>query len=106
MSTAHILTILGMGLVTYLIRLAPIRLFTRLDIPLWAHQALRYVPTAVLTAIIVPELVQPGGVLDLSVGNSRLVAGLMAGLAAWATRNVLVTIGAGMISLWILQALT
>jgi branched-subunit amino acid transport protein len=67
------------------------------------RQALRFVPAAVLSAIILPEVVQPAGVLDLSLGNERLLAGLVAVVVAWYTRNVLWTIGAGMVTLWLVQ---
>ncbi len=102
--TAAFLTILGMGLVTYLTRLTPMWLYKRLQIPLWVQQAMRYVPTAVLTAIIFTEVLIPNGSLDISLHNGRLIAALLAAIAAWRTGNVLVTIAVGMIALWILQA--
>jgi branched-subunit amino acid transport protein len=58
-----------------------------------------------LSAIILPELVMPGGVVDLSFANARLWAGLAAALIAWRSRNVLWTIGGGMVILWTLQYL-
>ena len=100
------LIIIGMGLVTYGIRLAPIVLLGRIEIPLVVQQALRFVPPAVLTAIIVPELLYRNGQVDVSLGNLRLIAGLLAIVVAWRTKNALLTIGAGMITLWVLQYLT
>ena len=100
------LIIFGMGIVTFGTRLLPIALLGRIDIPLVVQRALRFVPPAVLSAIILPELVLRGGALDLSPGNLRLIAGVIAALIAWRTKNVLLTIGVGMIALWILQALT
>jgi branched-subunit amino acid transport protein len=97
------LTILLMGLVTYLIRLLPIAGLGRFEIPPLARRALRFVPPAVLTAIIVPELLLPADVLDLSLGNARLLAGLLAALVAWRTKNVVLTVAAGMGAMWIIQ---
>jgi len=99
------LTILGMGVVTYGLRLSLIALLGRLEVPPLVSRGLRFVPPAVLSAIILPELVQPGGQLNLSLGNVRLLAGLLALLVAWRTRNVLLTVGAGMVGLWLLQSL-
>jgi branched-subunit amino acid transport protein len=96
--------IIGMGIITYLIRLTPILLLERFEIGGTLQQALRFVPTAVLSAIIFPELLQPGGTLDLSLGNERLLAGLLAAVIAWRTKNVLMTIAVGMAALWILRA--
>ena len=58
-----------------------------------------------LSAIILPELVLKGGELALGWRNARLLAGLVAALVAWRTRNVLLTIAVGMAALWGLQAL-
>ncbi len=99
------LVIIGMGLITYAIRLSMIVLLERVTITDTMRSALRFVPAAVLSAIILPELLQPGGTLDISLGNDRLLAGLLAMLVAWRTKNVLYTIAVGMAALWILQAL-
>ena len=99
------LTIVAAGLLTFGIRLSMVLLMNRVRLPAVLRQALRYVPTAVLGAIILPELVRPAGIVDLSWGNLRLVAGIIALLVAWRTRSVLVTIAAGMVTLWALQAI-
>jgi len=99
------LAILGMGLVTYAIRVSLFLLPPGVALPPWLLRALRYVPAAVLSAIIAPELAFPGGALDLSFGNERLLAGLVAILIAWRTRNVLLTVAIGMVALWLLQSL-
>ena len=97
------LLLIGMGVVTYAIRLSLIVLIGRVDVPPLVQKALRFVPPAVLTAIIFPELLRPGGTLDLSFGNVRLLAGVLAAGVAWRTKNVLLTIGVGMVALWVLQ---
>ncbi len=100
------LAIIGMGLITYALRLGPILLMERIEISGTARQALRFVPAAVLSAIIFPELLMPGGALDISLGNERLLAGLLAAVVAWRTKNVLWTIAVGMAALWLLQAVS
>jgi branched-subunit amino acid transport protein len=91
------------GLVTYGTRLSFILFVGHRQIPNLLLRALRFVPPAVLTAIIVPEVVMPGGNLDLSFGNLRLLSGLLAVVVAWKTRNVMFTILVGMLTLWGLQ---
>jgi branched-subunit amino acid transport protein len=93
----------AMGLVTFLIRLSAIGLLGGTEMPPLVRRALRFVPPAVLSAIIFPELLRPGGTLDISLGNLRLLAGLLAALVAWRTKNVVLTIAVGMAVLWILQ---
>lgn len=93
------------GLVTFATRLSFIALLGKIEVPPLLTRALRFVPAAVLSAIIVPELVVRDGAPDLSAGNPRLLAGLLAAAVAWRTRSVVVTIAAGMAALWALQAL-
>lgn len=94
--------ILG-GLATYATRLSFFVIFGRRGVPERLARPLRYIPPAVFSAIVFPELLMPGGQLDLSLGNLRLVAGLLAALVAWRTRNIVLTILAGMVALWVLQ---
>jgi branched-subunit amino acid transport protein len=99
------ITIILMGVVTYALRLSLIALLGRFEVPPLVSRGLRFVPPAVLSAIVLPALVQPDGPLNLSLGNARLLAGALAGLVAWRTRNVLLTVAAGMLGLWALQYL-
>jgi len=97
------LTILLAGLVTYTTRLSFIQVYGRRQIPAWIARSLRFVPPAVLTAIIFPELLMQDGGLNISIGNFRLLAGIVATLVAWRTKNVMLTVLAGMLVLWTLQ---
>ena len=93
------------GLITFGMRFSLIFLFGRFEVPQTLRRALHYVPPAVLSAIIFPELLYQSGHLDLSLGNTRLLAGVIAILVAWYTKNTLLTILAGMIALLVLQFL-
>ena len=93
------------GLLTFGMRFSLIYLFGRFEVPQTMRKALHYVPPAVLSAIIFPELIYPSGNLDLTLGNTRLLAGIIATLVAWYTKNTLLTILAGMAGLVILQLL-
>ena len=99
------LTIVAVGLITYLIRLSFIALVGYRPIPDRLKHALRFVPLAVLTAIIFPELILSNGVVDLSPDNFRLFAGLAAVIVAWRTRSVVATILVGIAVLAILALL-
>lgn len=91
------------GLVTWGTRFSFIYLFGKFNIPEKMRKALHYVPPAVLSAIIFPELFLHDGALDLSFGNFRLLAGLVAVLVAWWSKNTLFTLIAGMTTLLVLQ---
>ena len=94
------------GLLTFAMRLSFIFLFARVKVPDAVRRALRFVPPAVLSALILPALLMPAGRLDLSLDNRRWLAGLVAALVAWATKSVLLTILAGTASLLILQLIS
>lgn len=97
------LAIFAAGLVTYLTRLSFISLFGNRELHPLVLRALRFVPPAVLTAIIIPELLVRDGGVDISLGNGRLLAGLVAILVAYFTKNVMLTILVGMGALLLYQ---
>jgi branched-subunit amino acid transport protein len=88
---------------TFGIRFSFIYLFGRIEVPETIRRALHYVPPAVLSAIVFPELLIHSGSLELSLDNTRLLAGIIAIAVAWFTKNTLLTILAGMIALLFLQ---
>ena len=92
------------GLVTFGIRLSFVALLGKVELPPVLTRALRFVPPAVLSAIILPEVLVRDGAVDLHPANPRLVAGVLAALVAWRTRNVVLTIAVGMAALWTAQA--
>jgi len=97
--TAFWLLILGLALSSFIPRASFITLFARWPVPAQVQRGLRYVPAAVFSAILVPELVLSASSLHLGLDNPRLLAGILAGAIAWRTRNTLLTIVAGMLAL-------
>ena len=93
------------GLITFGMRFSLIYLFGRFQVPETLRKALHYVPPAVLSALIFPELFLREEALYLSFENTRLLAGLAAIVVAWFSKNTLVTIIAGMVALFLLQFL-
>jgi branched-subunit amino acid transport protein len=93
------------GFATFMTRASFIFLMDRIKAPAWFTRSLRFVPAAVLSAIVVPELLAPKPALELYVLNPELISGILAILVAWRTKNVLLTIGVGMAALIALKAL-
>jgi branched-subunit amino acid transport protein len=91
------------GLLTFGMRFIFIYLLGRLEVPETMRRALRFVPPAVLSAIVVPELLIRSGQMDVSLANFRLLAGAVAILVAWRTKNTLLTILSGMVALLLLE---
>jgi branched-subunit amino acid transport protein len=93
------------GALNYLSRLSFIALFARRHIPSLLVRAFRYVPAAMLTALVVPMVVAAPGEASSSAMPKIVAAGL-AGIVASRTRSTPKTLGAGMLTLWVLQALS
>ena len=91
------------GLGTFILRLSFILDSRLIASAVVLQRALRYIPAAVLSAIIWPALAIPTGPESVTGGHDRLVAGLLAAVVAWKTKNILLTIGAGLSALWIIQ---
>jgi branched-subunit amino acid transport protein len=91
------------GLGTWLIRVSFMALLGRVEqVPPMLGRILRFIPAAVLAALVLPALTHSTGELDLA--TDRFIAGAIAAVVAWRTKSVLATIGVGMASLWVLQA--
>jgi branched-subunit amino acid transport protein len=92
------LTIVAAGLLTFLTRLSFIYLVGRRTMPDWFMRALRFVPVAVLSAIIVPETLTWQGATSLAWRNPQLWAAIVAVLVGLRVKNVLLIIAAGMVA--------
>lgn len=79
----EILMILGMMAVTFSIRYVLLAFSGRFSLPAEVEKALHFVPPAVLTAIIVPSVLLPGGEWNISVANPYLPASLAAVIAGF-----------------------
>lgn len=88
--------IIGMALVTFATRFSCVALLKQTGMPDWLERWLKHIPTAILTALIVPALVLPRGQIDISLDNHYLVAGLLAALVAYKSRNIIATLVLGM----------
>ena len=91
------LMILGMALINLAIRW-PVYLFAdHVRFPHIVERALRFVPVAVLTAIIVPQMLYPHGDQMMDFWrNPYLLAGVITAAIARIGNNLLATIGLGM----------
>jgi len=94
---SYTIAILGMALITFVIKAGLFIVGDRIAFPPLVRQALDFVPVTVLTAIVVPMLLAPsGGAIELTWHNPQLVAGVAAVLIAALTRRPLLTIVASL----------
>ncbi|MEF8840298.1 MAG: AzlD domain-containing protein [Haloarculaceae archaeon] len=97
------LLIVGVSLVTFGLRASFLLGIEGIDgLPPTLERVMPFVPTAVLAALVAPNVFLGGGAVAVGPGNARLVAGLLAFGVAWYTENMLATVGTGMAVLWLL----
>lgn len=98
--------IVMLTVIAFLARGSFILFLHTLPLPAPVRQGLRFVPPAVFAALVAPELLYSGGgLIHLSPGNEKLMAGLGAGIVAWRTRNTLATVVVGMVILHLVRYL-
>jgi branched-subunit amino acid transport protein len=90
------LMVAGMMAVTFGVRYPVLALVSRLTLPPVVLDALKFIPPAVLTAIIIPAVLMPAGRLEIGLDNAYLVAAVASALIAWRSKNLLLTIVLGM----------
>ena len=69
------------------------------------QRALRFVPAAVFPAIALPAVFLIEGSYAIAFDNHRIYAAIVAALVAYRTKNLSVTMVAGLATLWVLAAL-
>lgn len=99
----NIWIIAAMGVVTYLPRALPLAVLARTKIPEGFIRWLRFVPVAVLAALLAPELLLRDGAFELSLDNHFLLAAVPCFLVAVKTKNLLLTVGVGLAAVILLQ---
>lgn len=95
--------IIGASLVTFLPRVLPLIVLSRLQIPDLAMRWLSYIPVAVMAALLGNELLMTDGKLTSLKDNIELFAALPTFLVAIFTRSLLGTIMVGVVSVMLLR---
>ena len=96
--------VIGAGVGTYAMRASFLAFAHKLaDVPPGVQRLLRQIPPAALAAIVVPALLRPAEHLDL--WQPRFLAGVLAGLVAWRTRNIAATLVVGIGVVMLIDAL-
>ncbi|QSF47280.1 AzlD domain-containing protein [Paenibacillus tianjinensis] len=99
------LIILGAALVTFIPRVLPLMLLSRITIPEWGMRWLNYMPIAVMSALVAQELFIDEGRFAALSTNVELIAALPTFWVAVKTRSLLGTVITGVLSLMLLRLL-
>ena len=94
-----------MTAVTYLCRVLLTVSVSRLSISPWWERFLTFIPFAVLTALVTPYLLLPAPGSELSLVNPWVLAGSVTFILSYRTRNLIVSVGLGIVVFWVLGGL-
>jgi len=96
--------IVAVGALNYLSRVSFIAFFANREMPALLARALRFVPAAMLTALVLPMVLAPSWAGTIAGVNPRIPAAIAAAVVAYLTRSTLKTLATGMGALWLLEA--
>jgi branched-subunit amino acid transport protein len=99
------LVIIGLTLVTILMRSSFLMLGDYFPLPERVQHGLRYAPVCALVALVTPELFLTQEGFDLSITNAKLVAGLAAAIITLTTRSMIAAMAVGMLILTAIRLL-
>lgn len=93
-------------LVTYLPRMLPLVVLSKVTLPKKVLKFLDYVPIAILGAILIPSLVMKDQQLNISFGNEFLIAGVLTIILAKFVKRVDVIVLFGILVTILLRLIT
>jgi len=92
---------IAMGAVTFIPRWLPLFFLSQRQLPEWFVDWLDLIPVAVLSALVVPELMTEDIPRHLSLINPRLLVAIPAFLFALKTKSLGGTVVVGMLLFWL-----
>lgn len=95
--------ILGASIVTFIPRVLPLIVFSRIQLPNWALRLLNHVPVAVMAALLAQELLTSNDKFVPILNNMKLLALIPTFFIAIITRSLLGTVVAGIVSMMVLH---
>ncbi len=93
----------GMLLVTYIPRVLPLLILIRMEIPDIIIRWLRFIPVAILAALLTPGILIVEGKLMFSYHNSFLLAAIPTFIVAIYKKNIFLTVITGMVTVVIIN---
>ena len=100
-----ILVVLGLCVVTFVTRSFFLLTPSSFVFPPLIQRALRFAPTAAITAVIAPEILLQGGHVDVTWHNKALIACIVASVVFLIRQSLLLTICVGMLVFTVLRLL-
>ncbi|MBC8062974.1 MAG: AzlD domain-containing protein [Clostridiaceae bacterium] len=95
--------ILGSALVTFIPRVLPLMFLSKVEIPEWGEKWLNQIPVAVMSALLAQELLITNHKVFVFDNVIKLIAALPTFIVAVKTKNLLITVVVGILSMMLLR---
>jgi branched-subunit amino acid transport protein len=96
----YFLLLLGMGLVTYIPRWFPLFFLSQRKLPKWLIEWLDFIPVAILSALVLPELLTSGAARHLDFSQPKLWVAIPTFIVALLSKSLGGTVLFGMLLFW------
>lgn len=100
-----IFIVIGMALVTYFPRMLSTVAFSQVDLPEYLLDWLKLIPVAILSSLLILNVLAPEGTVFLSIRNPFILASIPVFVVAFKTRNLTISVLCGIITMAILNLL-
>ncbi len=106
MSNMSILLVcLGMGAVTYAPRVLPLLLFAGKEIPNWLKEAIKFLPVAMLSALVAKDVFFKDDALFMSLSNPKILAFVLVAIVAAKFKSIPISLVVGVGSIFIFSTI-
>lgn len=106
MSNMSILLVcLGMGAVTYAPRVLPLLLFAGKEMPNLLKEALKFVPVAMLSALVAKDVFFKDDALFMSLSNPKILAFVLVAIVAAKFKSIPISLVVGVGSIFIFSTI-
>lgn len=103
MRTNYVILFLFMGLATYLTRVGFFVFSKKIVISNLIYRSLKYIPISILASLIFPGILIPNGKLNIAITNPFIYAGIVTTGAVLMSKNSILSILLGIVSLIVLR---
>ena len=95
--------IVAMGIVTYLVRLAPFLIIRKFQVPRIVEEWITYLGEGILISLLLPYLLLEGKDFSISIGNVKIISAVLCAVIAVKTKSLILTIICGVSGVMILS---
>ncbi len=94
--------IVGMAIVTYVPRMIPLLIFSKINLPPWLESWLKYIPVGIFSALVFPDIFIRNQMFSMTINNIELISSILVFAIAFKTRSLGLSVIVGIISYWVL----